>query len=65
MHFARQAFYGNTSYFMKSFQLATSKPFDYIVVDLDSRSDRRFTLRTNIFPGENTVVYKVDFFQIN
>ena len=58
MHFAKQAFYGNTGYFMKSFELATSKPFGYLIVDLDSRTDRLYTLRTNIFPGENTVVYK-------
>lgn len=57
MHFAKHAFYGKTAYFMKAYQLDTLKPFGYIIVDLDSRSERRFTLRSNIFPGEKTVIY--------
>lgn len=52
MHFAKQAFYGKPAYFMKAYQLATLNPFGYIIVDLDSRSERRFALRSNIFPGK-------------
>lgn len=59
-NFGRQVFLGKTNLFMKAFRLATSKPFGYLIVDMESRSDKRFRLRTNIFPGENTIIYDTD-----
>ena len=35
------------------------EPFKYLLVDLSPRSDDQFKLRTDIFPGEDTIVYKV------
>ena len=59
-HFGREAFAGRTHLFMQAFRFATQKPYGYLIVDLESKSDKRFRLRTNIFPGENTIVYDLD-----
>ena len=59
-HFAREAFPGKTKQFMQAYRMATSKEYGYLLVDLESRKDSRFRLRTNIFPGENTVVYDIE-----
>ena len=42
---------------MEAYQDATSKPHGYLVVDCDPKSPRELKLRTNIFPGEQTVCY--------
>jgi len=42
---------------MEAYQDATSKPHGYLVVDCDPKSPRELKLRTNIFPGEETVCY--------
>ena len=59
-HFGREAFAGKTNLFMQAFRLATHNPYGYLIVDLDNKSDKRFRLRTNIFPGENTIVYDLN-----
>lgn len=59
-HFAREVFPGKTKLFMQAYKLATCKEYGYLLVDLESKSDRRFRLRTNIFPGENTIAYDLE-----
>ena len=46
--------------YCQAFRLATQMPYGYLIVDLDSKSDKRFRLRTNIFPGEATIIYDID-----
>lgn len=54
----RQIFPGKTKYFMDSYQKATSKPYGYLLVDINPRTDIKFQLRTNIFPGEDTIIFE-------
>jgi hypothetical protein len=54
----RQMFPGQAKYFMESYNDATSKPFGYLVCDLHPASDALYQLRTNVFPGEATFVYR-------
>ena len=62
-NFARQVYPRKTSFFMDAYNKATSmSAFGYIVVDLNAFSDDRFRLRTNIFPGEDTIIYQPDRF---
>ena len=42
---------------MEAYQDATSKLHGYLVVDCDTKSPRQLKLRTNIFPGEQTICY--------
>ena len=53
----RQMFYGKVDYFMNAFQRCTQKSYQYILVDISPHSDRRYQLRTDIFPGEDTRVF--------
>ena len=59
-HFAREAFPDKTKLFMQAYKLATSKDYGYLLVDLESKKDSRFHLRSNVFPGENTIVYDIE-----
>lgn len=54
---ARQLFPENTKYFHESFEDATSKPHGYLLLDLSQTTPDNLRLRTNIFPGEQTIVY--------
>ena len=42
---------------MEAYEDATSSLHGYLVVDCDSKSPHELKLRTNIFPGEQTVCY--------
>ena len=42
---------------MEAYEDATSSLHGYLVVDCDPKSPRELKLRTNIFPGEQTVCY--------
>lgn len=59
--FAKQCFPLETNYFMDSYKRAvTSRKFGYLVVDLSpslSEEESQYRLRTNILPGETTIVY--------
>ena len=55
----QQIFPGHSQVLVESYKDALSKEFGYLVVDLFPRSDENFRLRTNIFPGEDTIVYQV------
>ena len=53
----KQLFPGNKKAFIEAFEDATNDRFGYLVVDCDPSSPIEFKLRTNIFPGENTISY--------
>ena len=58
--FASQCFPGETKYFMDAYKRATASKFGYLVVDLSpslSADQRQYRLRTNILPGDTTIVY--------
>ena len=47
----------NSKVFMETYKDATSVLHGYLVIDCDPKSSRDLKLRTNIFPGEQTVCY--------
>ena len=53
----KQLYPGNCKFFMECYEDATSKPYGYLVIDCDPKSERELKLRTNIFPGEETICY--------
>ncbi len=55
--FARQAFPGKVKPFMEIYQDCIKNRFGYLLIDLHPHSDDTLRLRTNILPGETTLVY--------
>ena len=53
----KQLYPGFNKVFMEAYEDATSKLHGYLVVDCDPKSPRELKLRTNIFPGEQTICY--------
>ena len=47
----------NSKIFMEAYEDATSHVHGYLVIDCDLKFPRELKLRTNIFPGEQTVCY--------
>ena len=54
---AKQLYPGNVKGFLEAYWDATENNFGYLVVDCNPQSPRELKLRTNIFPGENTICY--------
>lgn len=54
----KQIFPGKTKYFLDSFEKSTSLDFGYLLVDICHRSRKMYQLRTNIIPGQSTIVYE-------
>lgn len=54
---ARQLFPEDVKYFKQSYDDATREPHGYLFVDLTQSCPEHARLRTNIFPGESTIVY--------
>ena len=54
--FGRQL--GQTELLKEAYADATSKPYGYLVVDLNPHSDETYRFRTCIFPDEDTLVYQ-------
>ena len=50
---ASQMYPGKTDYFMESYQKAVQNPYGYLIVHLG----HKYTLRTCIFPEQDTIVY--------
>ena len=57
LNLGKQLYPWASKVFMEAYQDATSKSHGYLVVDCDPKSPRELKLRTNIFPGEQTVCY--------
>ena len=54
---ASQMYPRNREYFLQAYKMATSRPYGYLFLDLRQETDDELRLRTNIFPGEETIVY--------
>lgn len=52
-----QLFPQRRAYFLESYQNATKEKFSYLVIDMHPSTDEQLRLKTNIYPGELTVVY--------
>ena len=59
MNLAKQMYPYQVKGFMDAFNHATEKPHGYLLIDLDQNTPDEFRLRTNIFPGELTGVYRL------
>jgi hypothetical protein len=57
LNLGKQLYPGFSKGFLEAYEDATSQPFGYLVVDCNPKSPREIKLRTNIFPGEETVCY--------
>lgn len=55
---ANQMYPGQQQFFFDAFTDATSKPFGYLLVDMEPTTDDRLRLRTNIFDHPLVYVYK-------
>lgn len=53
----KQLYPDNSKGFMEVYKDATSIPYGYLVVDCDPSSPEELKLRTNIFPGDEIIVY--------
>ncbi len=58
--FAQQAFPGQVSDFMSVYKDIHSRPFSYLVVDLHPHTNDDYRLRTNVFVGEEPIIYQLD-----
>ena len=56
--FGRQAFPQQSKYFLDTYQKATSTLYGYLSVDLNPHSNKLYSFRSRIFPGEDTIVYR-------
>ena len=53
----KQIFPGQSSFFVDAYQDAVSEPYGYLVCDLHPTTDKRFQIRTHIFPGDTPWIY--------
>ena len=56
---ARQLYPLNSEKFINAYLDATKKPYGYLVVDLSPMTNDQLRLRTNIFVGEDPIIYKL------
>ena len=55
---ARQAFLGKSAFLMEAYKDATSLPYGYLILDFSPNADELYRVRTQVFPGEDTIVYQ-------
>lgn len=60
VHLAKQMYPGKTEYVRQAFNVATSRPHGYLVLDLKQSTPEGLRLRSHIFPGEIQEVYMED-----
>ena len=53
----KQILPSESRFFMSSYQDATAQPYSYLLIDLHPITDKKFQLRTHIFPDEVTWIY--------
>ena len=56
-HLGRQLFPGKGQILVDAYQAATRVPYGYLVIDMSPHSEDKYRLRTQIFPGEDPIVY--------
>lgn len=54
----RQAFAGKSKFIMDAFKDATSTAYGYLIIDLSPTAIDDYRVRTQVFPSEDTVVYR-------
>lgn len=54
----QQIFPGNSHFLVEAYKDCMQTPYGYLVIDLSPRTDEQFRLRTNIFSGEDTIIYQ-------
>ncbi len=57
MTLGRQLFPGRSGVLVEAYVDAMKKPYNYLVVDMSPQAEDKTRLRTNIFPGEDPIVY--------
>lgn len=57
IHLGKQVFPGQSQYVSESFKSATERPHGYLLFDLTQDTPENLRLRTNIFPGEQHIVF--------
>lgn len=55
---SRQAFLGKSAFLMEAYKDATSQPYGYLVLDLSPSGEEAYRVRTQVFPGEDTIIYQ-------
>ena len=55
---ARQAFLGRSGFLLDAYKDATSQAYGYLVLDFSPSGEEEYRVRTKVFPGEDTVVYR-------
>lgn len=53
----QQIYPGQSSVIVEAYKDCMHQPFGYLVIDLSPGADQKHSLRTNIFPGEDTIIY--------
>ena len=48
---------GKLQYFLQSYELSTSDPYGYLVIDLSQNLDKKFKLRTHVLAGQDLKIY--------
>ena len=56
-YIGRQMFPGKSQHMRQAYEYAMQNPYGYLFVDLRQGIDKRFRLRTRIFPGEEQIVF--------
>lgn len=44
-------------YFMDSYDKATQKNYGYLLLDLCPDTNKKYRLKTNVFPGDDLTIY--------
>ena len=55
---ARQAFLGKSAFLMDAYKDATSRSYGYLVLDFSPGAEELYRVRTQVFTGEDTIVYQ-------
>ena len=55
---ARQAFLGRSGFLLDAYKDATSQAYGCLVLDFSPSGEEEYRVRTKVFPGEDTVVYR-------
>ena len=55
----RQLYPGKSKGFMKAYEDALSKTYGYFLVDMSPHASDKYRLRTDIFPGEDPIIYRL------
>ena len=56
---SRQLFPGKAQGFLEIYEDALSQPYSYLLIDISPHTDPKYRLRTNIFPDEDPIVYRL------